>query len=80
MTPDTSAPPVLQCIEIATATLAQQIGQMIISGFAGTQASDPGVQALRLRAELGEVGGVIVFKYNIVGPAQLKALIAHIKS
>jgi beta-N-acetylhexosaminidase len=65
---------------IEQATLTQQLGQMIISGFSGTHAEDAGVKSLRLRAERGEIGGVILFNYNIQGPKQLKALVAHIKS
>jgi beta-N-acetylhexosaminidase len=73
-------PPATKAASLEAMTSAASLGQMIITGFSGTQANDAGVIALRERAECGHVGGVILFGYNIEGTSQLKALVRHIRS
>ena len=75
-----SRPSAVQAAYVAQASRRQQLGQMLLVGFAGTMAQDAGVVALRRQAEAGEVGGVVFFGYNIDGPAQVRALIDHMRS
>jgi beta-N-acetylhexosaminidase len=56
--------------------LAQMIGQMLIVGFTGTQAGDPGVEAVRGQLASGTIGGVLLLDRNITDPQQLRELIA----
>jgi beta-N-acetylhexosaminidase len=52
--------------------LAQQVGRLVILRFAGTEAPGYVLRALRE----GRTAGAILFRDNIVSPAQLKALTA----
>ena len=53
-------------------TLARLAGQLLSVGFDGTGAGDE----LRARIAASEVGGVMLFRPNIVNPGQLAALVA----
>ncbi|MCK9510642.1 MAG: hypothetical protein M0R28_05400 [Pigmentiphaga sp.] len=55
-------------------TLDQKIGQMVMMGFHGTSAADPGVQAMQEHFREGRLGGVVFYRYNIVDPGQVQAL------
>ncbi|MGB0935694.1 MAG: glycoside hydrolase family 3 protein [Alphaproteobacteria bacterium] len=55
-------------------TKAEKIGQMIMVGFDGTKPGDLGVKKVIGQIRAGKVGGVILFKYNIETPDQVKAL------
>ena len=64
---------------IATAavpTLAQLIGQKLVIRMSGTTPSAD----LLGRIERGEIGGVIVFGYNVVDSTQLQALTAQLQA
>lgn len=54
------------------------IGAHLIGGFAGTSPKDPGVRAFARRIEAGEVGGAILFSYNIESPAQVRELTSYL--
>jgi beta-N-acetylhexosaminidase len=54
--------------------LEQKIAQMVMMGFSGTQATDPVVADTIARISRGELGGVILYAYNIENPAQVKSL------
>jgi len=54
----------------ATMTLEQKVGQMIMIAFEGTQASE----MVRHMIAERHVGGVILFRGNMVSPAQVAAL------
>lgn len=58
----------------AVPTLEQKIGQMVMMGFAGTSTDDPSVREAIDQIRSGTLGGVIFYAYNIVGPAQTRAL------
>lgn len=60
-------------------TLREKIGQMIIMGFQGTSKDDPGVQAMCSQLKDGLASGVILFRYNIESPSQVKNLAATLK-
>ena len=69
--------------------LDTMIGQMLMIGFRGTDASAPGVQSMLEDIEAGRVGGVALFDYdvilkergrNITSPEQLKRLVALLQS
>jgi beta-N-acetylhexosaminidase len=53
---------------------------MLVTGFAGTKAADPGVQAARRAAEAGHMGGILLQQFNIESPVQLRQLIAHVRT
>jgi beta-N-acetylhexosaminidase len=55
------------------------VGKLIITGFHGTHPSDPSVVQLKRHIEQGMVGGVILFKRNIINKSQLKTLISYLK-
>jgi beta-N-acetylhexosaminidase len=57
-------------------TLRQQVGQLVLLGFAGTTAPVYVREALRER----RVAGVILFHDNVVGPSQLRALTRSLRS
>ena len=63
-----------------TASLRQKIGQLFIVGFHGTHEKDPWVLDLARQITAGDVGGVILFSYNIQDPSQLKALTSFLKT
>lgn len=56
------------------------VGPHLMEGFEGTSPGDAGVEVLRHKAEAGEIGGVILFGYNIEGPDQLQTLTRYIAS
>jgi beta-N-acetylhexosaminidase len=56
-------------------TLRQQIGQVLVLAFGGTQAPDYVLRALRE----GRVAGVILFGGNVTGPPQVRALTASLQ-
>lgn len=55
-------------------TLAQKVGQMVMMGVDGTTVDDPGVREALAQVRAGQLGGVILYRYNITGPAQVTAL------
>ena len=55
--------------------LARLAGQLLSVGFEGTGAADE----LRARIAASEVGGVMLFRPNIVKPGQLAALVAELR-
>lgn len=59
--------------------LDRMIGQMIMVGFRGRSARDPGVRTVRRQLHDGLVGGVMLMSHNISGKAQLKALTHTLK-
>lgn len=62
--------------ELTSMNLEQKIGQLIISGFSGTNLSSQEAQLIAS----GRIGGVILFKQNIENKRQLLELINEIKS
>ncbi|MEM7589184.1 MAG: glycoside hydrolase family 3 N-terminal domain-containing protein [Myxococcota bacterium] len=60
--------------------LRQKIGQLLLMGFDGTSIQDQGVQDILHSISRGEVGGVILFRHNITGPAQLKQLMKALRT
>lgn len=60
-------------------TLDEKIGQMITIGFHGTSASDAEVKTVLQQVKSGQIGGVMLLKYNIENPQQLKTLTANLK-
>lgn len=65
--------------EIQTPSLEEKIGQLIVVGFHGVSPGEASVQRVMAQARAGEIGGVIVFGYNIQGPAQLKLLLDSLR-
>lgn len=61
-------------------TPQQQIADKLIIGFHGTSVEDPGVAKLCAQLKAGQVGGVILFSYNIINAEQTKKLVADLKS
>jgi beta-N-acetylhexosaminidase len=61
-------------------SLRQKIGQLFIVGFHGTHEKDPWVRDLSLQITAGDVGGVILFSYNIQDSAQLKELTGFLRT
>ncbi len=55
-------------------SLAQKVGQMIMIGFEGIQSTEPECRIIIEQLSKGALGGVILFKYNIENPKQLRAL------
>lgn len=55
-------------------------GQLVVVGFFGTKAGDPGVEEAFQDLKAGRAAGVVFFDRNIVGRKQLAALVAHLKS
>jgi beta-N-acetylhexosaminidase len=55
------------------------IGQMIVTGFEGTEPNDPGVKAVIEQLRKGRIGGVVVADHNILATRQLKALAAALR-
>jgi beta-N-acetylhexosaminidase len=56
-------------------SLRQQVGQLVVLRFAGTTAPAYVLEALRER----RAAGVILFRDNVTGPAQLRALTASLR-
>lgn len=65
---------------VSLASLDQEIGQMIMIGFHGTDPKDSEVKLVAKQIQQGQIGGVILFSYNIKNPSQLKKLMNYIKS
>lgn len=55
-------------------TLEQKVGQMVMMGVDGTTPDAPGVQQALAQVRAGQLGGVILYRYNITDPAQVRAL------
>ena len=63
------------CLPRPSSSLARACGQLISVGFEGTEAPD---YLLRWIAD-GEVGSVMLFRPNIVSPAQVAALVGALR-
>ncbi|AIL64848.1 glycoside hydrolase family protein [Rickettsiales bacterium Ac37b] len=59
--------------------LEQKICNMIMIGFHGKYPTDPGVKLVISYLEQSMIGGVILYKYNIESPQQLKNLTDSLK-
>lgn len=57
-------------------TLEQQIGQMVMLGFAGTRIDDAAAAELRRQIAAGRLGGTVFYRYNITDPQQVRTLTA----
>lgn len=55
-------------------TLEQKVGQMVMMGIDGSTPDAPGVQEALQQIRAGQLGGIILYRYNITGPAQVRAL------
>jgi len=60
--------------EPMTLTLDQKVGQMVMMGVDGTNEDSPGVREALDQVRAGQLGGVILFRYNVTGPQQVQAL------
>ncbi len=58
----------------------KKIGQMIMTGFQGTKSSDKDVKKLLKYIKKGQITGVLLLKYNIENPNQLKVLVSQLKT
>ena len=56
--------------------LREKIGQMLMVGFHGKRVTDPGVQRVAAQIKAGEVGGVILFAYNIGTLEETQSLVS----
>lgn len=65
--------------ETSISASSPKLGQLLITGFRGTHATDPEVERLRLYIENGDVAGVILLERNIVNPEQLSTLISALQ-
>ncbi len=61
-------------------SIDQKIGQMIMTGFHGTKSSDKDVKKLLKYIKKGQITGVLLLKYNVENPEQLKQLVKTLKS
>lgn len=59
--------------------LKEKIGQLMAVGVNGTLPADPGIEKLKAQAREGSIGGVILYRYNIVDPEQTGTLIQDIQ-
>ena len=66
--------------ESGGAALRAMIGQMLIIGFPGTSPSEEWPSRIAGMIRGGEIGGVILFGYNIATPGQLKTLNASLRA
>lgn len=55
-------------------TLDQKVGQMVMMGLDGTTPDDPGVSQAIAQIRAGQLGGVILYRYNVTSPSQVRAL------
>lgn len=55
-------------------TLDQKVGQMVMMGLDGTTPDDPGVRQAIAQIRAGQLGGVILYRYNVTSPSQVRAL------
>ena len=60
-------------------SLEEKIGQLIVVGFHGVSPGEGSVQRVMAQAKAGQIGGVIVYRYNIEAPSQLKLLMESIQ-
>jgi len=60
--------------------LREKIGQMIMVGFHGKRISDPEVQVLATQIRKGEVGGLLLFGYNLGTEKETRALIRFLQA
>ncbi|MBT5855125.1 glycoside hydrolase family 3 protein [bacterium] len=61
-------------------TLNQKIGQLLMVGFIGQYPSEPSIQLLQTHILKGELGGVLLFKHNIVSKQQTTDLLTALKN
>jgi beta-N-acetylhexosaminidase len=67
------------CVQAAQArppALARLVGQTIMTGFSGTRPS----AALLQRIRRGEIGGVILYRGNLTGDADARALVGRLQA
>lgn len=57
-------------------TLEQKIGQLVMMGVDGTTPDAPGVREAIEQVRAGQLGGVILYRYNVSSPAQVHQLTA----
>lgn len=57
-----------------TYTLQQKVASLCIFGFEGISPEDPGCRTIKEQIRTLKLGGIILFKRNIVSPDQVKAL------
>ncbi|MGE4296211.1 MAG: glycoside hydrolase family 3 protein [Campylobacterales bacterium] len=55
-------------------SLEKMIGQMVMVGFHGTRAGEAWPKQLRAQIKAGQVGGVVLYAYNVKDPMQLSDL------
>lgn len=55
-------------------TLDQKVGQIVMMGLDGTTPDDPGVSQAIAQIRAGQLGGVILYRYNVTSPSQVRAL------
>lgn len=55
-------------------TLDQKVGQLVMMGVDGSTADAPGVQSALEQIRAGQLGGIILYRYNVTGPQQARAL------
>jgi beta-N-acetylhexosaminidase len=55
-------------------TLDQKVGQLVMMGVDGTTPGAPGVQQALEQIRAGQLGGVILYRYNVTSPEQVRAL------
>jgi beta-N-acetylhexosaminidase len=60
--------------------LREKIGQMLMVGFHGKRVSDSGVQTLGAQIRAGDVGGVLLFSYNLGTAQESRDLIRFLQS
>ena len=76
MSPENGAPAPAENLQ---QTLCKQLGQLVCVGFHGTTLTDPGVRKIIEQAEAGLIGGVIIYRYNIINRVQLTQLLQGIQ-
>ncbi len=60
--------------------LREKVGQMVMVGFHGKHVSDADVQTLAAQIRAGDVGGVILFSYNLGTDDEIKTLVSFLKA
>ena len=60
-------------------SLQEKVGQLLAVGIHGTALSDACIQQVVTQAEAGQIGGIIIYRYNITSKAQLATLLQGIK-
>lgn len=64
----------------AQPSLDAMISQMLMVGFSGTKSENKWVEQIGKEIRANKIGGVILFKDNIVSPKQLKKLTAYLQA